>query len=242
MSERILGLDVGTTSARALVLDPSGSVHGSGQAKLRSHHPQPGRVEQDPEEVWTRVQEVIAEALSSANCPPEGLVAVGLAAQRSSVIVWERSGGEILYPMVLWNDLRGAERATELQAAGHLALPIAAVSKLEAVLEAIPRGRARAEAGELAWGTLDSFLVNRLTGHALHVTDYSNAWSTGYLDLSSRRHWNRAVIDFQGLPLSFFPALCDTYGQLGHTASESFGATSFTSSSIERSQGSGLSI
>ena len=144
MSERILGLDVGSTSARALVMDPSGKVYGSGRTRLRSLHPQPGLVEQDPGELWTRVREAIAEALSTAGCRPGELTALGLAAQRSSVIVWERSSGEPLSPMVLWSDLRGAARAAELQAAGHLALPIAAVSKLEAVLEAIPRGRERA--------------------------------------------------------------------------------------------------
>jgi len=224
MRERILGLDVGTTSARALVLDSAGRVYGFGSAKLRSHHPQPGRAEQDPVELWKRVQEVVAEALSAAACRPEELAAVGVAAQRSSVIVWERSSGEPLFPMVLWNDLRGAERALELQSAGHLALPIAAVSKLEAVIDAIPRGRERARTGELAWGTLDSFLVHRLSGGTLHVSDYSNAWSTGYLDLSTRRTWNQALIDFQDLPLSLFPTLCDTYGEVGRTAAASIGA------------------
>ena len=224
MPERILGVDVGTTSARALVLDGDGRVYGSGSAKLDSLHPQPGRAEQDPVALWKRVQAVIAEALSSASCNPEELAAVGVAAQRSSVIVWERSSGEPLFPMVLWNDLRGAARALELQAAGHLALPIAAVSKLEAVIDAIPRGRERARAGELAWGTLDSFLVHRLSGGTLHVSDYSNAWSTGYLDLATRRTWNQALIEFQDLPLSLFPTLCDTYGEIGRTAAASIGA------------------
>jgi glycerol kinase len=224
MPELILGLDVGSTSASALVIDLSGRVHGRGLERLESLHPSPGRVEQDPGAVWKRVEGTIAAALSAAGCRASDLSAVGVAAQRSSVVVWDRSSGEALGPMILWSDLRGTDRAAELAAAGHLAPAIAAISKLEAAIDGVENGRVRAAAGELVWGTLDSFLISKLTGGDLHVTDYSNAWSTCYLDLTTMRSWNEKVIEFQGLDSQIFPALCDTIGTVGQTAISSIGA------------------
>lgn len=225
MPELILGLDVGSTSTRAMVIDLSGRVHGRALERIESTRPAPGRVEQDPREVWRRVEATIANALASSGQKPTDLAAVGIAAQRSSIIIWDRASGDPLGPMIVWSDLRGTERAAELMAAGYLAPAIAAASKLEAVIDGIENGRARAAAGELAWGTLDSYLAYRLSGGDLHVTDYSNAWSTCYLDLSTMRSWNEKLIDFQGLSTKLFPTLCDTYGPLGHTSAESFGAT-----------------
>ncbi len=187
-------------------------------------HSLPGRVEQDPREVWKRVEETMAQALSAAGRRASDLGAVGVAAQRSSVVVWERATGEPLGPMILWSDLRGIKRAAELRAAGHLAHPIAAASKLEAAIDGIDGGHARAAAGELAWGTLDSFLVYRLTAGALHATDYSNAWSTSYLDLATMKDWNAELIEFQELPIGLFPKLCDTYGPLGTAAATVLGS------------------
>ncbi len=224
MPELILGLDVGSTSARAVVIDLSGQVHGRALERIDSLHPAPGHVEQDPGEVWKKVEGTIAAALASAGCRPEDLAGVGVAAQRSSVVVWDRATGEALGPMILWSDLRGTDRAAELAAAGHLAPAIAAVSKLEAAIDGIDNGRARVTAGELAWGTLDSYIVSKLSGGDLHLTDYSNAWSTCYLDLTTMRSWNERLIEFQGLTPEIFPTLCDTIGTLGQTARSSFGA------------------
>ncbi|HEB90025.1 MAG TPA: hypothetical protein ENI85_10675 [Deltaproteobacteria bacterium] len=216
--ELLLGLDVGSTSARALVVDLEGRVHGKALVRLPSSHPAPGRVEQDPREVWKRVRETIVRSLAEANVAGSDLAAVGIAAQRSSVVLWDPGTGEPLGPMILWSDLRGSERAEELQAQGYLAPAIAAVSKLEAAIDGLEDGRKRMADGRLAWGTLDSFLVHRLSGGELHVTDHSNAWSTCYLDLSTMRDWNEKLIGFQGLSASIFPTLCDTWGPLGRTA------------------------
>ena len=224
MPELILGLDVGSTSTRAIIIDLSGRVHGRAIERIESTHSAPGRVEQDPREVWRRVEATIADALAAAGRKPTDLAAVGIAAQRSSIIIWEHASGEPLGPMIVWSDLRGTERAAELMAGGYLAPAIAAASKLESVIDGIENGRARAAAGELAWGTLDSFIAHRLSGGDLHVTDYSNAWSTCYLDLSTMRSWNEKLLDFQGLSTKLFPTLCDTYGPLGYTSAESFGA------------------
>jgi glycerol kinase len=224
MPELILGLDVGTTSARALVFDLSGRTLGQARTRLESTHPAPGRVEQDPAALWKRVDETIRAALSESGTRAADLAAIGLAAQRSSVVIWDPATGAPLTPMILWSDLRGMQRAAELQALGQLAMPLAAVAKLEAAIDSIPDGRARARAGQLAWGTLDSYLVHRLSGGALHQTDYSNAWSTCYLDLTTMRDWNPRVLEIQQLPIGIFPDLCDTYGELGHTAKSWLGA------------------
>ena len=225
MSDLILGLDVGSTSARALVIDLTGRVHGQSIVRLDSTHPGPGRVEQDPNDVWKRVQGTIHEALSAAGKSAEDLAAVGLAAQRSSVVLWDRVSGETLGPMIIWSDLRGTQRGEELQASGHLAPAVAAVTKLEAALDAIQDGRKRAAAGEIAWGTLDSYLTYRLSGGEHHVTDYSNAWSTCYLDLATMRDWNEKLLAFQDLPVQLFPTLCDTYGPIGQTSLSALGAS-----------------
>lgn len=224
MPELLLGLDVGSTSVRALVFDPGGRLVGSAGRTLRSHHPAPGRTEQDPEEVWAGARETVARALAGAGRTPADVAALGLATQRSSVVVWDRQSGRALAPMVLWSDLRGVERAGELAAAGFLAPPLAAVSKLEATLDLVPGGRARAAAGGLCWGTIDSYLVHRLTGGAAHVTDLSNAWPTCYLDLGDVRHWNEAVIAHQGLDPKLFPRLCESVGDLGRTEPAALGA------------------
>ncbi len=223
MPELILGLDVGSTSARALVVDLAGRVHGKALVRLPSSHPGPGRVEQDPREVWRRVEETMARALEKANAEGSDLAALGVAAQRSSIVLWDPETGDPLGPMILWSDLRGTERATELQAEGFLAPAIAAVSKLEAAIDSLDDGRSRIASGRLAWGTLDSFLVHRLTGGRLHVTDHSNAWSTCYLDLATMRTWNEKLIDYQDLSPSIFPTLCETWGQLGETADSVLG-------------------
>jgi glycerol kinase len=224
MPDLLLGLDVGSTSVRSLVVDPEGRVLGSAGRTLRSRHPAPGLTEQDPAEVWEYARATIAEALMAAGRGPSDVGALGLATQRASVVVWERETGEPVAPMVLWSDLRGVGRARELSEAGFLAPPLAAVSKLEATLDLVPEGRARAAAGELCWGTVDSYLVHRLTDGAAHVTDLSNAWPTCYLDLSDVRRWNLDVVEHQGLSLRMFPDLCDSLGDLGRTAPAVLGA------------------
>ncbi|MGH0036621.1 MAG: FGGY family carbohydrate kinase [Myxococcota bacterium] len=223
MPELLLGLDVGSTSVRARVVDLEGRLLGSAGRRLRSRHPAPGRTEQDPNEVWESSRASIDGALAEAGRRLSDVGALGLATQRASVVLWDRESGEPAAPMVLWSDLRGIERARELGDAGFLAPPLAAVSKLEAALDAVPDGRARAAAGRLCWGTIDSYLVHRLTGGALHVTDLSNAWPTCYLDMRDVHRWNAKLIEHQGLEPRMFPALCDTIGRLGRTAASALG-------------------
>jgi len=214
VADLLLGLDVGTSSARALLVDRELRPVGAGQVLLASSLPAPDRVEQDAGAVWSAVGEAVASALSSAGRSPADVASVGVTTQRSSVVVWERSTGRPVAPMVVWNDLRGTGRAAELRDAGFPVFPIAAAAKLEAVVDGLDHGRQRVGAGELAWGTLDSFLVARLAG-GLHVTDRSCAWSSGCLDVFDTSRWNEPLAAHMGLPRGFFPDLCDTVGPLG---------------------------
>jgi glycerol kinase len=223
MPHLLLGIDVGTSGARVMVFTGDLREVGAAQAPLTSEHPQPDRAEQDAAALWETVQSLVAAALARAGCAPDDLASVGITTQRSSVVIWERSSGEPVAPMVLWNDLRGMDRAAELRAGGHPVMPIAAAAKLEATLDAVPDGRRRAADGELAWGTLDSYLVHRLSG-GRHITDRSCAWSSAYLDFFDPTRWNEALISHQGLPIDFFPSLCDTTGRLATTTVEAIGA------------------
>ena len=224
MPEFLLGLDVGTTSARALVFDPAGKVTGAAQIPLTNANPFPGLVEQDATSLWECVRSTIARALDTAGLRPDDLASIGVTTQRSSIVIWERADIEPVAPVVVWSDLRGVGRAAELKSDGHPVMAVAAAAKLEAVVDAVPDGRSRAERGDLAWGTVDSYLVSRLSGGALHVTDYSSAWSSGYLDFLRPTGWNSPLIEHQGLPVDFFPDLCDTTGCLGTTTAGAIGA------------------
>lgn len=223
MPDLLLGIDVGTSGARAMVFTGDRRELGSARAPLATSHPLPGHAEQDADAIWETVRSLVAAALTGAGCAPDDLASVGVTTQRSSVVIWDRATGEPVAPMVLWNDLRGMVRAAELQAAGHPVMGIAAAAKLETVLDTVPDGRSRADEGDLAWGTLDSYLVHRLSG-GLHITDRSCAWSAAYLDFAEPTRWNEPLIEHQGLPLGFFPSLCDTTGHIGTTTIGAIGA------------------
>jgi glycerol kinase len=218
MPERLLALDVGTTTARALVFSPGGAVEGAARAPLISHTPRPGHVEQDAGRVWSAARRVIAGALAAAACAPADIAAIGVTTQRTSIVVWDRKTGRPLAPMVVWSDLRGAARAQELLAAGFFLAPQQAATKLESVVASVA-----AHGGDLAWGNIDSFLIWKLTGGAAHATDRSQAWPTGYLDLATMG-WNERLIVHQGLDPAMFPRLVDTWGPIGVTAPRVFGA------------------
>lgn len=219
MPELLLALDAGTTSLRAMVATAAGEVLAVERRGLVSTHPAPGLVEQDAGELWTRAREVIAAALSRAGRSASDLAAIGVTTQRASVVVWDADTGEPVSPMVIWSDLRGLERSRSLREAGFTAWPQTPACKLEAILAEVPGPRQR-----LRWGTLDSYLVSRLTRGAAHVTDLSNAWLTGYLDVATTTGWNTRLVEHQGLSPSMFPTLTETYGDLARTAPKMLGA------------------
>ncbi|HEY1750496.1 MAG TPA: FGGY-family carbohydrate kinase [Caulobacteraceae bacterium] len=215
MPELLLGLDVGTTSLGAGLFSPDGRLLAWSARRLRTLSPAPGRLQQDPAAIWRAARAVIRGALAGAGRGADDLAAIGVTSQRTSAMLWERRSGRPRSPLVLWSDLSGAARAAELRAAGHFVAPQQAAAKLEA-LAAGAAGR------DLAWGNIDSYLIYRLSGGAAHVTDRSQAWPTGYLDLSTMG-WNGALIAHQGLDSALFPALADTWGALAQTAPRLFG-------------------
>jgi glycerol kinase len=229
MAELILGVDVGTTSTRAAVFAPDGTILGHGARPLASISPAPGLVEQDAQGVWTATRAAMAEALERADRTAGDLAALGVTTQRASAVVWDRETGAAASPLVVWNDLRGVERARDLAAVGFLLAPQQAATKLEAILST-------AGARNPAWGAIDSFLIHRLSGGAAHVTDRSQAWPTGYLDFANLK-WNESLIDFQNLDPATFPQLVDTWGAMATTSAEVLGAAIPITADIADQQG-----
>ncbi len=218
MAEAILAIDVGTTSTRAAVFTPGGRIAGVAATSLTSIAPQPGRVEQDAEKVWRATRRVIAGALARAGLGPTDIAAIGITTQRASAMVWDKMSGKPLSPLVVWSDLRGAGRAAELAQAGFMLAPQQAATKLEAIFAGVEAPGAR-----LAWGNIDSFLIWKLTGGAVHATDRSQAWPCGYLAFPGLG-WNERLIEHQGLDIGSFPQLTDTWAPIGATDRRVFGA------------------
>ena len=218
MPELILALDVGTTSLGAGLFTPGGALAGFASSRLTSHAPAPGRLEQDADQIWRAARRTIAKVLAQAGRPAADLAAIGVTSQRTSALVWGRHTGKALSPLVIWSDLRGVERAKQLRETGHMLAPQQAAAKLEGIIAetGLPPDR-------LAWGNVDSWLIFKLSGGAVHATDRSQAWPTGYLELMSLG-WNAGLIELQGLSDLRFPDLVDTWGVMGATARSVLGA------------------
>jgi glycerol kinase len=218
MPELLLAIDVGTTSARAAVFTPDGRLEALSAARLTSLAPRPGWVEQDAARVWRAARAAIAKVLAKAGRAPGDLAAIGVTSQRTSIVIWDRASGAPVSPMVIWSDLRGESRAGELRQAGFFLAPQQAAAKLEAVVAG-----AACPGRHLAWGNIDSFVMWKLSGGAIHATDASQAWPTGYLDLTTMG-WNGGLIAHQRLDQALFPRLVDTWGPIGVTDARVFGA------------------
>jgi glycerol kinase len=218
MPELLLGLDVGTTSLGAGLFSPDGALIAWSSRRLATRSPGPGRLEQDPAAIWRATLAVVRGAVADAGRTASDLAAIGLTSQRTSAVVWDRQTGRALSPLVLWSDLSGAARAEQLHGQGYFVAPQQAAAKLEAIVAGVDaRGR------DLAWGNIDSYLIWRLSGGAAHLTDRSQAWPTGYLDLASMG-WNQTLIAHQRLDPAMFPRLVDTWGSLAETAPKVLGA------------------
>ena len=222
MADAILAIDAGTTSIRALVVDRELNVLGRALVRADVHHPAPGRVEQDANQIWTATTTVVDQALATAGIGRDELAAIGIATQRGTVIVWDRRTGLPAAPLVSWQDMRGTARAAELLAQGYLVSHQTSAAKLEAVLAGIDRGRERLNAGELLWGNVDTYLAWRLSGGGVYATEHGQACATGYYDYFTGT-WNTAMIEAQGLDHSRFPTLAETAALYGHCSPGVFG-------------------
>ncbi len=222
---KVLAIDQGTTSTRAAVYDASGHCLGSAAQELTQHYPKPGWVEHDAEEIWQSVAAVVPKALESARTKPGDLAAVGLTNQRETSVIWERQTGRPVGRALVWQDRRTADFCRQHQAdeswiaarTGLVLDPYFSATKVRWLLDHDADLRARAEAGRLAWGTIDSFLIWRLTGGRLHATDMTNASRTLLLNLQTAS-WDEELCRYFGVPRALLPQI--------HPSASDFGATS----------------
>jgi glycerol kinase len=225
----VLAIDQGTTSTRAVVYDAAGRIAGSAARELTQHYPQPGWVEHDPEEIWLSVAEVVPAALAAAGVEARQLAAVGLTNQRETTVLWERIGGRPVARALVWQDRRTADFCRQHQADGPwlhertgLVLdPYFSATKLRWLLEHDATIKSRAAGGELACGTIDSFLIWRLTGGRAHVTDVTNASRTLLLDLRNTR-WDEELCRYFGVPAALLPEVRPSAADFGKTTGLAF--------------------
>ncbi len=232
-SDLVLAIDQGTTGTRAFVMDRAGTLLGSAYREFRQYFPRPGQVEHDAEEIWTSVRGTVDECLRAAGRPLDRLAAVGITNQRETTVVWDRSTGRPLAPAIVWQDRRTSDRCAELKRLGHedvirsrtgLVLdPYFSGTKLEWLLDRHPEWRDRGTAGEIAFGTIDSWLIFRLTGGEVHATDHTNASRTMLYSLDDGE-WDPWLCDLFGVPQAMLPGIRPSAGDFGHTRADILGA------------------
>lgn len=230
MSEAfVLAIDEGTTSARAAVFNERGQCVGSAAREFHQHYPQAGWVEHDPREIWAAIAQVVPEALAVARIAPNELAAIGLTNQRETVLFWDRADGAPASPAIVWQDRRTADFCRQHQKdepwlfarTGLVLDPYFSATKIRWLLQSDPALRARAEAGRLAVGTIDSWLLWNLTAGKTHATDLSNASRTLLLNLDSAR-WDAELCRFFDVPEAILPALQPSASRFGVTADLGF--------------------
>lgn len=232
-SRYILSLDQGTTSSRSILFNEKGDSVGVAQKEFRQIFPQPGWVEHDPEEIWSTQYGTMAEALAKANITMKQIAGIGITNQRETTVVWDRKTGRPIYNAIVWQDRRTAAYCDELKAAGHetmirdkTGLVIDAYfsgTKLRWILENVGGAREKAEKGELAFGTIDSWLVWKLTQGEVHITDVSNASRTMMLNIHTGQ-WDAELLALFNIPPSLLPEVKPSshiYGVTGSLIPES---------------------
>ncbi len=226
MRKAILALDQGTTSSRSIVFDLEGRILGTAQQEFTQHFPQPGLVEHNPEEIWETQLATAKEALKRAAVAASDLTAIGITNQRETTVLWERKSGRPVYRAIVWQDRRTAGICDELKAKGLEPLfhektgllldPYFSGTKLKWLLDTQPGLRERAEAGELAFGTVDSWLIYKLTGGQTYVTDVTNASRTLMFNIHTLS-WDDELLMALGIPRSLLPKVLPSAGEFGTT-------------------------
>lgn len=269
MSKYVIAIDQGTTSSRAIVFDHSGSIVSTGQLEHEQIFPQAGWVEHDPKEIWNNTREVIGQALSKANITRHDIATIGITNQRETAVVWDKNTGEPVYNAIVWQDTRTQAIVDRLAADGGVerfkdtvGLPLATYfsgTKIVWILENVEGARERAEAGDLIFGTTDSWVLWNLTGGVdggVHVTDVTNASRTLFMDLKTLA-WDQSILDAFGVPASMLPEIKSSSEVYGHASSQSllrevpisgilgdqqaatFGQTAFSSGEAKNTYGTG---
>lgn len=229
----ILALDQGTTSARAILFDRRGNIHGLAQQEITQYYPQAGWVEHDANEIWQVQLAVARQVLREHAVVATQIAAVGIANQRETTVLWDKASGQPVHRAIVWQDRRTADICDELTAAGHGELfhqrtgllldAYFSGTKLKWLLDHVPGARARAERGELAFGTIDSWLIWQLTGGREHLTDASNASRTLLFDIR-RQCWDEELLALLDIPAAVLPRLVESSGQLARVDAAWLGA------------------
>ncbi len=229
----MLAFDQGTTSSRAIVFDRQGNVLSLAQKEFQQIFPQSGWVEHDADEIWSSQIGVANEALARIGIAASDIAAIGITNQRETTIVWDRKTGRPIHHAIVWQDRRTAEFANELKAAGHAALfqqktglvidAYFSATKLKWLLDNVPEARQKADRGELAFGTVDSWLVWKLTHGALHITDVTNACRTMLYNIHTN-DWDDELLALLDIPRHLLPTVRSSSEQYGHTAEGVLGA------------------
>ena len=220
MKQYVIALDQGTTSSRCILFDREQNIVGVAQREFTQIYPKPGWVEQDPMEIWSSQSSVLTEVLAQTGIAPTEVAAIGITNQRETTIVWDKATGRPIYNAIVWQCRRTASLCEELKAEGafsdyikeHTGLLIDAyfsATKLSWILDHVEGARARAEAGELLFGTVDSWLVWKLTGGKAHVTDYTNASRTMLFDIQNLC-WDEEICRRLDIPMEMLPQVCSS--------------------------------
>jgi glycerol kinase len=228
----VLAIDQGTTSTRAMLLDAAMGVAAVAQEELPQHFPRPGWVEHEPEDIWRAAVSTCRAAMARAGATAADVAAIGITNQRETVVVWDRTTGKPIHAAIVWQDRRTAEACAALKAAGCepsvaqrtglLIDPYFSATKIAWLLDNVDGARAAAEAGRLAFGTIDCFLLWRLTGGRVHATDATNASRTLLCDIRSGT-WDPELLELFRVPVAMLPTITDCAGDLGMTEPGLFG-------------------
>jgi glycerol kinase len=229
----ILAIDQGTTSSRAIVFDGGYHIIGLGQQEFTQHYPRSGWVEHDAEEIWQTTLASIRAALKQANVEAGDIAAIGITNQRETTVIWNRETGEPVHKAIVWQDRRTAAACAKLREAGHgervsaktglLLDPYFSATKIGWLLDNVEGARALAEQGKLAFGTVDSWLIWKLTGGKRHVTDSTNASRTMLFNIHEQA-WDDELLELFGVPASMLPEVLDSDGEFGACDVELLGA------------------
>jgi glycerol kinase len=231
--DHVLAIDQGTTSTRAILFDAEAKTVSVAQREIAQHYPQLGWVEHDPEQIWQSVLSTAREAIATSGIDGSRIAGIGIANQRETVVVWDRSTGEPIHHAIVWQDRRTADTCARLKTQGAEPLvttktgllldPYFSATKIGWILDNVPGARARAERGELAFGTIDSFLLWRLTAGAVHATDVTNASRTMLFDIRDQR-WDPELCRLFNVPEALLPQVHDNAHVFGLSAPGLFDA------------------
>lgn len=228
----ILAIDQGTTSTRAILFDDTMRAVAQDQAEFTQHFPQSGWVEHDPKDLWSTTLTTCRATMEQADITAAQIAAIGITNQRETVVVWDKATGRPIHNAIVWQDRRTADHCAVLRDAGHEALitartgllidPYFSSTKLKWILDHVDGARDRAVKGELLFGTVDSFLIWKLTGGAVHATDATNAARTMLYDIHKGR-WSQTICDLMDIPMQMLPEVKDSAADFGKTQTSLFG-------------------